>query len=182
LVKNPPKPKDPMDALSGAGDPMAMMGHMKSQVVFMVFQGLLGYWVSFLFSGFLVAKVPFPLTFQFKAMTQRGVDVSALDPGYVSSLCWYMFILISGHSILSMVQSMFFKSDAVEEDNPMMMMGGMAGAGMMPGAGAPDMAKVFKQEQEALEMIHHEFLLGAPGSSDGIELELWRKWRAERRG
>merc|ERR1719174_1994033 len=70
LVKNPPKPKDPMDALSGGGgDPMAAMGMMKSQMLFMVSQGVLAYWVSHLFSGFLVAKTPFPLTFQFKAMT-----------------------------------------------------------------------------------------------------------------
>ena len=109
LVKSVPKAKDPMEALQGGSDPMAMMGMMKGQMVFMVSQGLLAYWVSHLFSGFLVAKTPFPLTFQFKAggnskrrspvpcpcpqgMLQRGVEVTALEPGYVSSLCWYMLL------------------------------------------------------------------------------------------
>lgn len=62
-------------------------------------------------------------------------------------------------------------------DDPMMAMmgtmsGGMAG-GMMPGGG-PDMSKIYKQEQEGLEMFQHEILL------DNIETELFRKWRLER--
>mmetsp|Transcript_97634 Transcript_97634/g.172942 ORF Transcript_97634/g.172942 Transcript_97634/m.172942 type:complete len:267 (-) Transcript_97634:263-1063(-) len=179
LVKNPPKPKDPMEMLSGGGagaDPMAAMGMMKNQMVFMVLQGLLAYWVSHLFSGFLVAKTPFPLTFQFKGMLQRGVDVQSLEPGYVSSFCWYMFVMMSSHSLMGLFQFFFSKSDADEGDNPMMaMMGAMGGGmgGMMPGGG-PDMSKIYKQEQESLDMIQHEFVL------ENVETELWRKWRNER--
>jgi len=173
LVKSPPKAKDPMEALQAGPDPMAAMGMMKGQMVFMVSQGLLAYWVSHLFSGFLVAKTPFPLTFQFKGMLQRGVDVTALEPGYVSSLCWYMFVMMSSHSLIGVVQS-FFTSDDVEVMDPMMAMmgsmGGMGAPGMMPGAG-PDLAKIFKQEQDNLDMITHEFVL------ENIEVELWRKWR-----
>merc|ERR1719150_441988 len=110
LVKNVPKPKDPMEALSAGGDPMMAMGMMKNQMFFMVSQGLLAYWVSHLFSGFLVAKTPFPLTFQFKSMMQRGVEVQALEPGYVSSLCWYMFVMMSSHSLLGLVTSLFSKT------------------------------------------------------------------------
>merc|ERR1719401_1962038 len=173
LVKNVPKPKDPMEALSGGGDPMMAMGMMKNQMFFMVSQGLLAYWVSHFFSGFLVAKTPFPLTFQFKSMMQRGVDVQSLEPGYVSSLCWYMFVMMSSHSLIGLVQS-FISSDSNADDNPMMaMMGGMGGAGMTPGGG-PDMSKVYKQEQESLEILTHEFVL------ENIEVELWRKWRQER--
>jgi len=174
LVKAPPKPKDPMEALSAGPDPMMAMGMMKNQMFFMVSQGLLAYWVSHLFSGFLVAKTPFPLTFQFKNTMQRGVEVQSLEPGYVSSLCWYMFVMMSSHSLIGLVQSFFSKSDSEVDDNPMMaMMGTMGGGGMMPGGG-PDMSKIYKQEQESLEMIQHEFVL------DGIETELWRKWRTER--
>jgi len=178
LVKNVPKPKDPMEMFSGGGggaDPMAAMGMMKNQMVFMVLQGLTGYWVSHLFSGFVVAKTPFPLGFQFKGMLQRGVDVQSLDPGYVSALCWYMFVMMCSHTLSGLFQALFSKGDVDASDDPMMaMMGTMGGGGMMPGGG-PDMSKVYKQEQESLEMISHEFLLS------NIESELFTKWRAERR-
>merc|ERR1712222_247796 len=105
---------------------------------FLVSPGLLAYWVSHLFAGFLVAKTPFPLTFQFKSMMQRGVEVQALEPGYVSSLCWYMFVMMSSYSLIGLVQSFFTKSDVEAEDPMMAMMGTMGGANpMMPGAG-PD--------------------------------------------
>merc|ERR1719401_1287955 len=127
LVKAPPAAKDPMEALSAGPDPMAAMGMMKSQMFFMVSQGLLAYWVSHLFSGFLVAKTPFPLTFQFKSMMQRGVDVSSLEPGYVSSLCWYMFVMMSSHSLIGLMQALFSKASGDDEDNPMMAMMGTMG-------------------------------------------------------
>lgn len=174
LVKSPPKPKDPMEMLGGGGDPMQAMGMMKNQMVFMVLQGLLAYWVSHLFHGFVVAKTPFPLGFQFKGMLQRGVDVQSLDPGYVSSLCWYMFVMICSHNVCGLMQALVSKGDVDMSDDPMMaMMGSMGGGGMMPGGG-PDMSKIYKQEQESLEMISHEYLL-----SD-IEMELLNKWRQER--
>lgn len=175
LVTSPPKAKDPMEALSAGPDPMMAMGMMKNQMFFMVSQGVLAYWVSHLFSGFLVAKTPFPLTFQFKSMMQRGVEVQSLEPGYVSSLCWYMFVMMSSHSLIGLVQSFFSKTES-DDDNPMLAMMGTMGGGMnsmMPGGG-PDMSKIYKQEQESLEMIQHEFVL------ENVETELLRKWRSER--
>merc|ERR1712217_709314 len=114
--------KDPMEALSAGPDPMMAMGMMKNQMFFMVSQGLLAYWVSHLFSGFLVAKTPFPLTFQFKSMMQRGVEVQSLEPGYVSSLCWYMFVMMSSHSLIGLIQNFLTKNELNDEDNPMMAM------------------------------------------------------------
>jgi hypothetical protein len=178
-LMKPPKKADPMAQLSAGPDPMMAMGMLKNQMVFIVIQGGIGYWVSHLFSGFLVAKTPFPLTFQFKGMLQRGVEVSALEPGYVSSLCWYIFVMMSSHGVVGVAQSLL-KSNAPAEDDPMaaMMgtMGGMGGMGMAgPGmGGGPDMEKIFKGEQESLEIFNHECLL------DNIENELHRKWRAER--
>jgi len=32
-------------------------------------------WVSYFFSGFILAKVPFPVTQGFKMMLQRGVSI-----------------------------------------------------------------------------------------------------------
>merc|ERR1719230_1891292 len=120
LVKDPPKAKDPMEALSAAQDPMMAMGMMKNQMFFMISQGLLAYWVSHLFDGFLVAKTPFPLTFQFKGMMQRGVQVQALEPGYVSSLCWYMFVMCTSHSLIGLFSTLFTKADGDMEEDPML--------------------------------------------------------------
>merc|ERR1712176_1251633 len=106
---DPPKPKDPMEALCAGPDPMMAMGMMKNQMFFMVSQGLLAYWVSHLFDGFLVAKTPFPLTFQFKSMMQRGVHVQSLEPGYVSSPCWYMFVMCTSHNLIGLFSALFTK-------------------------------------------------------------------------
>merc|ERR1719420_1344844 len=168
-----------MDAFSGAGpDPMMAMGMMKNQMFFMISQGVLAYWVSHLFSGFLVAKTPFPLTFQFKSMMQRGVEVTSLEPGYVSSLCWYFFIMMSSNGLLGWAQSLRDASKVQDPgDDPMVaMMGGMGGMGanpmmgMMGGMGGPDMSKIYKQEQESLEILQHDFIL------ENAEMDLWRKW------
>merc|ERR1719281_1353980 len=116
----PPKAKDPMEQLQAGPDPMMAMGMLKNQMVFVVLQGALAYWVSHLFSGFLVAKTPFPLTFQFKGMLQRGVEVQSLEPGYVSSFCWYIFVMMSSHSLIGLIQSFFSKADSGDTEDPMM--------------------------------------------------------------
>lgn len=177
VLMKPPKQKDPMQQLSAGPDPMMAMGMLKNQMVFVILQGGLAYWVSHLFSGFLVAKTPFPLTFQFKSMLQRGVEVASLEPGYVSSLCWYIFVMMSSSGLLGLLQSFKDSSKSDEMDDPMsIMMGPMGGMSpMMPGGmGGPDMSKVYKQEQESLEILQHDYIL------EGIETELWRKWRTER--
>merc|ERR1711971_528668 len=64
--------------------------------------------------------------------------------------------MMSSYPIIGLCQP-FFGSEPDDSDNPMMaVMGTMSGGGMMPGGG-PDMSKVYKQEQEGLEMIPHEF-------------------------
>lgn len=177
VLTKPPKAKDPMQQLANGPDPMQAMGMLKSQMVFIILQGALAYWVSHLFSGFLVAKTPFPLTFQFKSMLQRGVEVSSLEPGYVSSLCWYFFVMMSSSGLIGLLQSFKDASRTDPVDDPMAAMMpqmAMAQNPMMGGMGAPDMTKVYKQEQEGLEILQHDFVL------ENVETELWRKWRAER--
>lgn len=176
-LMKPPKAQNPMDAMANP-DPTATMGMMKSQMVFVVIQGGLAYWVSHLFDGFLVAKTPFPLTFKFKSMMQRGVNVASLEPGFVSSLCWYFFIMISGHSLIGLVQAIFDRGavpDPNEIDPMQAMMGGPMMGGGMPGMGGPDMSKIYNQEREAHEIYNHEFLL------ENVETDLLRKWRQQGR-
>merc|ERR1712216_452828 len=118
-------------------------------------------------------KMPIPLTFQFKSMLQRGVEVSALEPGYVSSLCWYFFIMMSSSGLISFVSFFRSQGQSDSEDDPMAAMMGTMGGGMMPGGG-PDMGKIYKQEADSLEILPHEFRL------EHVEVELWKKWRKDR--
>lgn len=165
-------------------DPSQAMGMMKGQMIFLVFQGGMGYWVSHLFNGFLVGKTPFPLTFRFKSMLQRGVEVENLEPGYISGLCWYFLIMMSLNGFIAFLQSLIADvtgaSQATvdpngQEDQLMLMMGmppGMAGGGgANPLMGGPDMNKIFDTERQNVEIHLHMCVL------DEIPKELHAKWK-----
>ena len=49
--------------------------------------------VSHFLHGFVLVKVPFPLTIGFKHMFQRELDLSTLETSYVSSLSWYFLVM-----------------------------------------------------------------------------------------
>jgi len=98
----------------------AMMDTQKS--MFSSMKGTLGMgatmmlqmgWVNYFFSGFILAKVPFPLTQKFRGMMQNGVDMENLDVTYVSGLSFY-FLLMFGMSELQNIlidQEQFKPSD-----------------------------------------------------------------------
>ena len=151
-------------------DPSAALGMVKNQFMFLGVHGTLGYWVSHLFSGFLVAKTPFPLTFKIKGMLQRGVDVAALDTSYVSSLSWYFFIMISSGGLLQLWNYLTDNNSGFEStedggdtnNSEMMMMasGGMMGGNpMAPGGPQVDIAKTLETERENVQVLSHEFSL-----------------------
>jgi hypothetical protein len=53
-----------------------MMTDMLKNNLSMTLSTMLNYaWVSYFFSGFILAKVPFPLTQKFRGMLQRGVEI-----------------------------------------------------------------------------------------------------------
>ena len=56
-------------------DPTMMIDMLKKNVHMIVPQMLTGAWVNFFFSGFVIAKIPFPLTQRFRTMLQRGIDL-----------------------------------------------------------------------------------------------------------
>jgi len=50
--------------------------------------------ISHFFRGFVLVRVPFPLTRGFKQMFQRGLfDLNTLDTSYVSSVSWYFLVM-----------------------------------------------------------------------------------------
>ena len=162
-------------------DPSTALNMVKSQFMFLGIHGSLCYWVSYLFSGFLVAKTPFPLTYKIKGMLQRGVDVAALDTSYVSSLSWYFFIMISSSGLIQLFSYLFGgSSDNIDDDDnttqsDMMMMAGnpmMAANPMMTAGSQVDIKKQMEVERDALQVLSYEFALE---NSDVKLLEMWKK-------
>lgn len=75
-------------------DPAAMMDGMKGQMAAMVQNMVMMQGISHFFRGFVLVRVPFPLTRGFKQMFQRGLfDLTTLDTSYVSSVSWYFLVM-----------------------------------------------------------------------------------------
>merc|ERR1712048_1168837 len=61
--------------------------------------------ISYFFTGYIVGKVPFPLTQRFREMLQRGVENNALDVKYVSALSLYFLTIFGFNSVYKMILS-----------------------------------------------------------------------------
>lgn len=84
-----------------------MMDMLKGNITMAIPMIVLFSWVRYLFSGFIVARVPFPLTQKFRQMLQSGMNMMNLNVRYVSSLSLYFLVLSS----LSQLINIFLKSD-----------------------------------------------------------------------
>lgn len=84
-------------------DPMAMLGPMKGQFAFMAQNMVLMQGIGYFFSGYVLVKVPIPLTNGFKMMFQRGLDLSTLETSYVSSVSWYFLVMFGLRAFFKLV-------------------------------------------------------------------------------
>ncbi|KAK5018697.1 hypothetical protein LTR16_001359 [Cryomyces antarcticus] len=137
-----------------------MMGMMKGNVAMMVPQSLIMGWINAFFSGFVIMKLPFPLTPQFKSMLQSGVGTRDLDVRWVSSLSWYFLTLFGLQPVYNFILG---SNNAASQVQQQMAQANM-GAGMMGPEADPD--KLFLSEAENLEVVEHHWIL------DGIEERL----------
>jgi ER membrane protein complex subunit 3 len=132
-----------------------MMGMMKSQIMTVVPQTLMMGWINAFFTGFVLMRLPFPLTVRFKAMLQTGVATTDLDVRWVSSLSWYFLNLLGLRSVYNLI---------LGDNNSA---GGVAAMGANPTAAMQqpglDFSKLYQAEAENLELVKHSYLL------DGIE-------------
>jgi len=139
-------------AANPMANPMGMVDMMKGNVTFVISNIIMMTFISAFFSGFVVVKVPFPLTVHFKVMLQQGIDLSTLDASYVSSLSWYFLVMFGLRPFLAL-----FLGDGSgdAEDKALQMQMGM-------GMGAPmgfDASKAYKMEAESLELVQHKYEL-----------------------
>lgn len=157
------------DPLSAMMNPMAMMkGSMAPMIQNMVMmQG-----IQHFFSGFILLKVPFPLTAGFKHMFQRGlVELPDLESSYVSSVSWYFLVMYGLRS--------FFKLaigeptlELREQEQVALQLGFQNPPN--PGAKGQDAesaAKMLRQEAENLEL----FMADHKSEFDTVEKRLLGK-------
>lgn len=177
VLEKAPETKSAMEQMEHQ-DPAQAMGMMKTQMIFLFSQGAIGYWVNFLFTGFLVGKTPFPLTYRFKSMLQRGVEVDNLEPGYISGLCWYMILMMCVGQIQQLLMNLVEGEQKATtgssggEDPMMMMMGVQQPAN--PLMGGPDMKKLYGAEKEQLDLFFFDNAL-----VESAELDLWKSWKGK---
>ena len=84
-------------------DPNMMTDMMKKNMVMFVPNVVMLPWLSYFFSGFVIAKFPFPLTSRFRTMLQRGIELSTLDVTYVTSLSMYFLILFGLNGLFALL-------------------------------------------------------------------------------
>ncbi|CAD6885610.1 unnamed protein product [Tilletia controversa] len=123
-----------------------MMQQMMKSMVMMVPQTVIMGWINFFFSGFVLIKLPFPLTLRFKLMLQRGVDTADMDVSWVSSISWYFLCLFGLNAIYRLVLG---DGNAADSTRDMAMMPGAAATG----PSQPDWTKLHAAEKDNLELV-----------------------------
>ncbi|CAH9082239.1 unnamed protein product [Cuscuta europaea] len=127
-------------------DPNMAMDMMKKNLSMIIPQTLTFAWVNFFFSGFVAAKIPFPLTQRFRSMLQNGIDLSTVDVSYVSSRSWYFLNLFGLRGLFSLILG---EENATDDTQRMMQ---MSGFGFDP-------SKSLGAEKDNLDILQHEWAL-----------------------
>ncbi|KAK5791963.1 hypothetical protein PVK06_033076 [Gossypium arboreum] len=127
-------------------DPNMAMDMMKKNLSMIIPQTLTFAWVNFFFSGFVAAKIPFPLTQRFRSMLQNGIDLSTVDVSYVSSRSWYFLNLFGLRGLFSLILG---EENAMDDTQRMMQMGGFGF----------DPSKSLTAEKDGLDIVQHEWAL-----------------------
>lgn len=135
-------------------NPEMMTGMLKGQFFMAAYNIGMFSLTGFFFSGFVNAKMPFPLAQSFRSMLQQGLTLSSLDVRYVSSLSW-CFLCMYG---LQGLQNLITGTGSMEEEIKMMTGGMGSSGGGMPGQ-PKDFSKIFKGEIENYEILTHKFAL-----------------------
>ena len=107
------------------------------------------------FSGFILLRIPFPLTVGFKSMFQRGLaDLPDLDGSYVSSISWYFLVMYGLRSFFKLVIGE--PSLEVQEQEQFAVAVGLQNP-PPPGKSADADVKQLRQEAENLELFMPQF-------------------------
>ncbi|OHE93584.1 hypothetical protein CORC01_11083 [Colletotrichum orchidophilum] len=156
-LKNPDqKGQPPANPLTDPGAMDGMMGMMKNNMAMIIPNTLIMSWINAFFSGYVIMKLPFPITIKFKSMLQAGVATKDMDPRWMSSISWYFLCIFGLQSVFVFILGS--DNAASQMAQQMGQMGGAAGAPQMFGPGV-DPDKQFKGEAENIAVVDHYSVL-----------------------
>ncbi|ETN44312.1 uncharacterized protein HMPREF1541_10492 [Cyphellophora europaea CBS 101466] len=150
FLKNPGNKEGPANPMSDPAAMEGMMGMMKGNMAMMIPQTLIMSWINAFFAGFVILRLPFPLTIRFKSMLQSGVMTRDLDVRWVSSLSWYFLCLFGLQGVFIFILGNEGAAAQMQQMAGGMPMGAQQGAGPLQPGQDPD--KMFKAEAENLEV------------------------------
>lgn len=103
-----PKTENGKEAVNPFNDPGtadAMMSMAKGNMASFIPQTIIMWWVNHFFAGFVLMKLPFPLTLRFKEMLQSGVMTADLDVRWVSAISWYFISVLGLNPVFNLLTS-----------------------------------------------------------------------------
>ncbi|SBT77554.1 ER membrane protein complex subunit 3, putative [Plasmodium ovale] len=168
-----PEQANPFDTLLKQ-DPSDLFGMVKNQIPFLVLQLGLGFLINLFFSGYLVAKIPFPLTYKFKSTLQMGMDIELLDMKFVSSLSWYFLVMFGSNGLISIIDYFVLQDRDRSQNNPMDNLMGSPNPLIKQPVNVnnvPDLKKFYEKKKAELETVRYKFLL------ENIEYNLVENWK-----
>lgn len=166
------------------GNPNNMIDMLKNNLFMTLITPLQYVFISYFFTGYIVGKVPFPLTQKFREMLQRGIEVSSIDVKYVSALSLYLLTIYGFQSLYRMIFTANGSDmDAIDPmndpmQNPMAMNQQMMGGGGNPFQQQEGMKGSFKAERENLDICVYE---SETTRAERRILKQWRSIKSQRR-
>lgn len=137
-------------------NPNQMFDMIKKNAVNGIYFAFIFVGVGFLFSGFILLKLPFGLTQKFRSMLQQGVNLPDLDLSYVSAISWCFILVFGLNSLLQHFDGNDNHSILKEQELMMKQQMNM----MTPmGQQAIDYKPICAAEKENLEIITHYTVL-----------------------
>ena len=146
---------------------MNMGNMMKVSVVNQIYNVGLFAGLGWIFSGFILGRVPLPLTEKFRSMVQQGLTLENLDVSFVSSMSWCI-ILIFG---LQGVQRLIVDDEELAAESMKMMTGQHMMDPSKQQQQQKDFGKLFAAEAENYEILAHSSRIAK------AEIELLESWR-----
>lgn len=143
----------PQNPFTDPGTNDALMNMAKGNLMNYIPQTLIMGWVNYFFAGFVIMKLPFPLTDGFKSTLQNGVNTPDLNVRYVSAISWYFVNLLGLRPVYSLLMG-----DSTAADQLIQQQQQQQALPNIGGPGQPKADKIFKAEAENVQILSHESL------------------------